>query len=490
MSGNNYLVFDFGASNGRAAVFGYDGRKFEMEVTHRFDNRPVFAAGTMYWDILSLYEELKAGIQKSASRYNNIKSMGLDAWGADFGFLDKNGKLVSNPVHYRDQQRNQDSSKLLKLIDAFHLFELAGSEVSPIFDLFQLFSFSLNQSPEIECGRVYLTIPDIFNYFLTGKTCNEWTRITTTIMYNQVEKKWENKILEAVGLPADRFAPIIKPGQKIGKISGSVSSLLGIKPIEVVAPVTHDTPSAVAGIPVDSNQEWAFLSLGTWAILGKETSQPIISREVFESGYSNEGGAEDSNLFIKNITGLWIIQQCREKWNQDAGQKIAWDSIMEMAQQSEAFTGFIDVENPAFDQITSDMPQVVRDHCQGCQPESIGQVARLFYEGLVLKFKYEVSALEKLGGKKLQLLHLIGGGTKDRLLCQWTADATGIPVIAGPTETTSVGNFLMQLKAAGEISSLKQGREISRNSSQIVNYYPQDTDIWDQAYQKYLHIFG
>ncbi|MCG9479866.1 MAG: rhamnulokinase [Actinomycetia bacterium] len=486
MSNRNYLVFDFGASNGRAAVFSFDGNKYSMAVTHRFENRPVYASGTLYWDILSLYEELKIGIQKSLEQYRDIQSLALDAWGADFGFIGKNGKLVSNPVHYRDQQRSKDSKKLLKLIPAFDLFKLAGSEVSPIFDLFQLFSLSINQAPEIEYGKTYLSIPDILNYFLTGKTFNEWTRITTTIMYNQVEKKWEDKILRAAGLPADRFAPIIKPGEKIGRISDSVCSHLGIRPLEVIAPVTHDTPSAVAGIPVSSDRNWAFLSLGTWAILGKETEKPIINKEVFDLGYSNEGGAEDSNLFIKNITGMWIIQQCRAKWIKDLGEKIAWDRIMELARAASPFAGFIDVNNPAFTHPSSDMPQVIGDNCSGHKPESIGEAARLFYEGLVLKFKHEVKSLEKLTGQKLELLHLIGGGTKDRLLCQWTADATGIPVIAGPTETTSVGNFLMQLKAAGQISNLSQGREISKNSSAVKPYQPQQTSSWEQAYNDYI----
>jgi len=490
MSYKNYLVFDFGASNGRAAVVRFDGHKFHMEVTHRFENRPVYAAGTLYWDILSLYAELKEGLRRSSAKCGKIESMALDTWGADFGFIDKNGKLISNPVHYRDQQRSKDSKKLLKIISAERLFELAGSMVSPLFDLFHLYSLKINGWPEIEYGQVFLTMPDIFNYFLTGQTYNEWTRITTSIMYNQVEKRWEDEIINAAGLPRDKFAPIIKPGKKIGKIRDSVCTELEIEPMDVIAPVTHDTPSAVAGIPVTGKGNWAFISLGTWAILGKETNAPIISREVMEKGYSNEGGAEDSNLFVKNITGLWIIQQCRAKWIKDKGKDISWDQIVKLSAAAPAFESFIDVDNPVFSQPTVDMPQVVRENCKGSRPQSIGQVARCVYEGLAFKFKHDVASLEKLTGQKLDLLHLIGGGTQNKMLCQWTADATGIPVIAGPTETTSVGNFLMQLMAAGEISGLSEGRLISKHSSDICNYQPTDTGKWDEAYQKYLSKTG
>ncbi|MGM0365911.1 MAG: rhamnulokinase [Actinomycetota bacterium] len=490
MSYKNYLVFDFGASNGRAAVVRFDGQKFDMEVTHRFENRPVYAAGTLYWDILSLYAELKEGLQKTSSKYEKIESLGLDAWGADFGFIDKNGKLISNPVHYRDQQREKDSKKLLEIISAEKLFELAGAWVCPLFDLFHFYSLKINGWPEIQYGKTFLTMPDIFNYFLTGKTFNEWTRITTSVMYNQVEKKWEDKIINAAGLPRDIFPPIIKPGSKIGKIRDSVCSELEIDPIEVVAPITHDTPSAVAGIPVSSKENWAFLSLGTWGVIGKETKAPVINKEVMDLTYFNEGGAEDSNLLVKNITGLWIIQQCRVKWIKEKGSDISWDRIVELSAAAPPFEAFIDVDDPVFSQPTVDMPQVVRDNCTGKKPQDIGQVARCVYESLALKFKHDAKSLEKLTGKKLDLLHMIGGGIQNRMLCQWTADAIGIPVIAGPAETTSVGNFLMQLMAAGEINSLAEGRLISKRSSDVYTYQPKDTDRWTEAYQQYLNKTG
>ncbi len=486
----NYIVFDFGASNGRAAVVRYDGNRFDMDVTHRFENRPVYATNTLYWDILSLYAELKCGLQKSFAKYKKIESMALDTWGADFGFIDKNGRLISNPVHYRDRQRVDDCRGVFEKISAERLFELTGAWVHPNFDLFHLYSMKKNSWPEYEYGEVFLTIPDILNYFLTGKTCNEWTRITNSIMYDQVKKRWSDEVFDTFGLSKDMFAPIIEPGNIIGKISGQVSRELEIGPLQVIAPVTHDTPSAVAGIPVSAKGNWAFISLGTWAIVGLETDAPIISKEIMDKGFSNEGGAEYTNLFIRNITGLWIIQQCRAKWIKEKGSDISWDEIVRLSAAAPAFEAFIDVDDPVFAQPAVDMPQVVREHCRGAKPESIGQAARCVYEGLALKFKHDVAALEELSGKKLDLLHMIGGGIQNKMLCQWTADATGIPVTAGPAETTSVGNFLMQLKALGEIGGLADGRLISCRSSEVDHYEPKDPDSWDDAYQEYLNKTG
>ena len=492
MVSKNYLIFDFGASNVRSAVARYDGNKFYMEVTHRFNNRPVYAAGTLYWDILKLYSELMIGIQSSVKKYKGITSVALDTWGADFGFVDNNGKLISNPVHYRDEKRRIDGDKLYKIISRKELFELTGATIEYIFDLFHLYSLKLQNAPELINGDKFLTIPDILNYFLTGRTYNEYTRITTSIMYNQKENKWENKILDKLDLPKDIFPEIIMPGEKIDNISGKVCSELEIETIPVIAPATHDTASAVAGIPVASKgKNWSFISMGTWCIIGKETESPIINDQAFNAGFSNEGGVEGLNLFVKNITGLWIIQQCREKWIKDNGS-ISWDEIVKLAAAADSFKSFIDVDDPIFSKPQLNMPEIIDKYCKEkvqAVPESIGEISRCIYESLAMKFKYVLGELEKLVGVKIELLHLVGGGTQNKLLCQWTTDATGIPAIAGPTETTSIGNLLMQLKASGEIKTLNEGRAISLNSSIVSNYKPEDRGRWDEEYSRYLKIF-
>ncbi len=492
MAYKNYLIFDFGASNGRSAVARYDGKKFDMEITHRFDNRPVYATGTLFWDILRLYSELTIGIQSSVRKYKRIESLGLTTWGADFGFINSNGKLISNPVHYRDERRKTDASSVYKIISRKELFELTGATITPIFDLFHLYSLKMQNAPEFVDRHKLLAIPDIFNYFLTGRISNEYTRITTSILYNQKENKLEDSIFDRLGLSKDIFSEIIMPGKKIGNILDSVCCELGLKTIPVTTSAAHDTPSAVAGIPVVSkNKNWAFISMGTWCIIGQETESPIINEQAFNCGFSNEGGVEGLNLFVKNIPGLWIIQQCRERWIKDSNEDISWDKIVGLAFTAEPFKSFINVNDPRFSKHQVDMPQVIKKYCKEkgqSIPESIGEVSRCIYESLVMQLKYDLNELEKLTGNKLELLHLIGGGAKNRILCQWTADTTGIPIIAGPAETTSVGNLLMQLKAAGEVKNLEEGRKISLNSFIASNYEPKDGDRLNEEYGRYLAI--
>ncbi|MBU4293205.1 MAG: rhamnulokinase [Actinobacteria bacterium] len=488
----SFLVFDFGASNGRAIVGNYNGNKIEMDVTHRFDNIPVFAAGTLYWDILRLYTELKNGIQLSLSKYKDILSLGVDAWGADFGVLDKNGKLIANPVHYRDEQRAKDAESLLKIIPEEQLFNMTGSSIAPIFDLFQLYSLKIHDAPEIKNAKTFLSISDIFNYFLTGNTFNEITRFTTSILYDQKEGRLADAIFYKLSLPKNIFPPILGPGEKIGEITENICKELDVRPVEVIAPATHDTASAVAGIPVtDKNSNWAFLSMGTWCCLGKETEKPLISSTIFKKRWSNEAGVEGKNLFVKNYNGLWVIQQCREKWIKEKGEDISWKDIDRLYPAAKPFKAFIDMDDPAFGQHQLDMPKIVMDYCRKTgqeAPLSIGEISRCIYESIVLKFRYYMLMLEKLTGKKIELLHIVGGGTKNKLTCKWMADATGKPLKAGPTETTSMGNLIMQLKAAGEINSLDEGRQISQNSSEVDYFTPEDSQAWDIAYERYLKI--
>lgn len=492
MASKGFLVFDFGASNSRAIVGNYDGKKIEMEVTHRFDNNPVFAAGTLYWDILKLYQELKNGIQASVKKYKNIKSLGIDAWGADFGMLDKNGKLIANPIHYRDKRRARDFESLLKIIPGYELFKLTGSSISPLFDLPHIYSLKLQNSPEILSGDKFLTMAGIFNYFLTGKTYNEFTRLTTSILFDQKSKKLVDIIFDKFDLPKNIFPPIILSGGIIGSVSDSIVKELEVNSIDVAVPATHDTASAVAGIPViDKYKEWAFMSMGTWCCMGKETDNLLINEEIYNLGFLNEAGVEDKNLFVKNYNGLWVIQQCRDRWIKEKAEDITWKDIDKLYPVLEPFKTFINLDDPVFGQPQIDMPKIIVNYCKKtgqAVPESIGEISRCVYESLVLKFRYYVSLLEKFSGKKIELFHIVGGGIKNNLICKWMADATGIPVKAGPAETTSLGNVIMQLKAAGEISNLDEGRQISKNSSEVDYYIPENKEIWDVAYERYLKV--
>ncbi|MGA2378978.1 MAG: rhamnulokinase family protein [Spirochaetia bacterium] len=490
----HFLVFDFGASNGRATVASFDGSRAEMDVTWRFDNRPVHAAGTMYWDILRLFSELKLGLQASLRKYPDICSVAIDTWGCDFGFIDANGKLLGNPVTYRDKPRHDRSALLYKSLPRRELFGLCAGSTIEIMGLYQLFSYKCDNAPELREGRHLLMIPDLLNYLLTGRPCNEYTDATMALICDQDHRMWEKRILSRLGIPDSFLGDLVMPGDLIGPVQKSVCNELEIGSLPVVAPATHDTASAVTGMPVvDASRHWAFISTGTWSIAGVETRRPIVTDAAFESGYGNNAIADGRNMLVNYITGLWIIQQCRQKWIAEAGVDISWDEIVSRSEAAGAATAYIDVDDPSFALPSADMPGAVVAYCArtGQKLEhSIGTVARCVYESLVLKYRDNLETLEKLTGSRLDVLHLVGGGIQNRTLCQWTADAMGIPVVAGPTETTSVGNLLMQLKCMKEISTLEQGREISLRSSEVFRYEPRARGSWDEATGRYRAVLA
>ena len=494
MTEKNYLIFDFGASNGRAIVAHFDGKRVTMDVTHRFEHGPIYVTDTIYWDILHLFSELINGLKASLSKYPDVQSLAISTWGCDFGFIDERGKLVSNPVTYRDKNRHDRSKLLYDILPQRELFELSAGSTNEIMGIFQLFSFKYENALELRSGRKMLMIPDLLNYFLTGRACNEYTNATMTLLCNQYKRNWEEKILNRIGISPSILNEIVMPGDRIGEIQTSICDQFGIHPVPVIVPATHDTASAVAGIPViDEGKHWAFISLGTWGIMGMQTDQPIISDQVFLSDFGNNAIPEGKNMLVKYITSLWIIQQCRNRWRSEFGNNLSWDEIVQASVQVGPSKTFIDVDNPIFGLPQADMPKVIQEDCRqrGQKiPNSMGDIARCFYESLTLKFRYNLELLEEMSGHPLKLLHIVGGGVQNKMLCQWIADAKGIPVIAGPTETTSMGNLIMQLKADREVESLKEGREISLRSSKIDQYEPGDKKYWDSAYEKYIRLLS
>jgi sugar (pentulose or hexulose) kinase len=475
-----------------------------MEVTHRFDNAAVVLADTYYWDFLRLFSELKIGLQLSLKKFPDIVSLGVDTWGCDFGFIDGNGRLLANPVTYRNPKRRERSAKLYEILPRRELFELSAGATTEIMGIYQLFSFRHEDASELVSARRFLMLPDLFNFFLTGRACNEYSDATMALLCDQRNRTWERKIIRRLRLPEEIFGEIVMPGSEVGRVKDDIRRELAVPGVRVIAPATHDTASAVVGIPVVAKDTvWAFISVGTWCISGVETDAPVVTDAAFESGYGNNATADGRNMLVKYIAGLWIIQQCREKWNRGAAAGgagsgtggragLGWDDIVILAERAKSPGSYIDVDDPAYGIPQEDMPGVIVDYCRRTRqapPGDIGEIARCVYESLVLSFRRNLTVLEKVIGSKIQLLHLMGGGTQNKLLCQWAADALGVPVVAGPVETTSVGNLIMQLKAAGEIHGVDEGRRISLESSIVSRYQPRDKGPWDDAYGRYAERF-
>jgi len=489
MTDRKYLIFDFGASHGRGVLARFNGKVFSFEEIHQFKNTPAYLAGTWYWDLPNLFTEMISGIQKAVRDHGTIDSIGLDTWGVDFGFLSREGKLLANPIHYRDPRRHSVSDALFSQIDRMDLFQSTGIFQLTIMSLYLYFALKQDDAPEYRNADSFQMMPDLFHYLLTGETFNEYTIATTSLFFNQMKKEWAEDVLNTLSLRKDILNPIIYPGTKIGPLSKGLQEEYSLSPINVTAAAGHDTASAIAGIPLSSaEQEWAYISLGTWAVAGCETDEPVLTREVLDSGVGNEGSADGKTFLARNITGLWIIQECREKWNRDSGRDIPWEEIVSAAEKAEAFAAFIDTDDPVFAQVVPDMPEVVRTWCEKREQQvkaDMGIIARIIFESLVMKFREVLCQIEDLTGKRFELVHLFGGGTNNCLVCQWTADILNLPVTAGPAETTVMGNALMQLQGSGEISSLKEGRSIVRASSKTEEFRPKHHAAWMQAYGDY-----
>ena len=490
MNDKKYMLFDYGASHGRCIVAKFDGERFVMEEIHEFENRPVRYSGTLYWDILRLASEVKIGMQKAFKKYPDIVSLGIDTWGCDFGFIDKNGKLLANPANYRDEWRYKYKPILDEKMGEYNIFKLAGANTNNIMSLYHMYALKQEKGSELEYADKFLMIPDLLNYYLTGIPANEYTDATMSLMVDQESKTWQSAIIDELGFDRSIFSELVMPGNTLGNIQKSMCEQFEIPCVPVINVASHDTASAIAGVPLqDKGTKWGFLSLGTWAILGVESDKIYNDERTFDTGFANQGGCEGKNNLVNLMTGLWIIQQCYVCWNKQAGEKIGWPAVVEAASEAKGGKAFINPDAAAFALPSPNMPKIIQEYCsqtnQGI-PEGMGEIARCVFESLVLKFKDCYEDICSLTDSKYELLHIFGGGSKNRLLCQWIADALDIYVKAGPAETTSVGNLLMQLKAMGDIDNLEQGRAISGASAKLKEYQPKDKAIWDDYYKKYI----
>lgn len=487
-----FLAFDFGASSGRAILAKFDGEKLELEEKHRFSNDPVNINGDLHWDVLRLFFEIKQGILKCAnSGDRDIDCIGIDTWGVDYGLLDKNDKLLGNPFHYRDTRTDNMYDKVFPIVPKEEVFKKTGIAFNWFNTLYQLTSAKLSDDTALKDAKTMLMMPDLFNFFLTGVKKMEYTDVSTTQMFDSEKHDWAYDLLEKLGLPTDIFPDIVYPGEIVGTIKPELAEELGIAEIPVVAVASHDTGSAVASVPVVDNEDFIYISSGTWSLMGVELDKPNVSDEALKYNFTNEGGVNKTIRFLKNIMGLWLIQESRRQWDRE-GTLLSFDELEREAREAEPFASLIAPDYPAF-QTPGNMPKRIREYCKMTGqkvPETTGAVVRAIAESLAFRYRATVEGMEEVTGKKYNVINIVGGGIKDKMICQFTANATKRIVNAGPVEATSIGNIIVQGIAMGAIKDLNEGRKIVRNSFDIAEYTPEDNEAWDNAYEKWQNIIA
>ena len=488
MSFPSFLAFDLGAASGRAIIGHLEAGRLRTKELYRFTNAMLPVQEHLHWDIFRLFEEIKTGLRISVQEAR-IASVAVDTWGVDFGLLDKDGAVLGMPFAYRDAHTQGAMEEFFRLVPQEKIYNLTGIQFLPFNSLFQLYAMKKNKSPVLEEARDLLFMPDLFQYFLTGKKKTEFTFATTSQLYNPRKKGWESELFAALTIPMSLMQEIIQPGTFVGKLDKKIARQLGLRDVRVVAVASHDTGSAVVSVPAQG-EDWAFISSGTWSLMGVETGAPIINDLALRLNFTNEGGAGGTFRVLKNITGLWLLQKCREAWEAEKKISYDFDTLMAMAQEAESLRFFIDSDWEGFLNPV-DMPQAIQEYCTRTEQEPPGSHAELvrgICESLALKYRAVLDEIRQIRTTPIRKIHVIGGGAKNRLLCQFTANATGLPVFAGPAEATSIGNIMMQSLAHGYIQSLGQMREVIRNSFDVAEYEPSQTKEWQKAYERFQKI--
>ncbi len=476
MAAKTVLAVDLGAESGRVMAVHFDGHSLQLEELHRFPNTTVTVHGTLYWDFLRLWENIQAGIDKGKSF--NPASIGVDTWGIDFGLLDKQGNLIGNPVNYRDNRTEGMMAATFAKVSKEEVFNQTGIQFMPINTLYQMVSLVKEHSPHLQIADTFLTAPDLLNYWLTGVKVCEFSNATTTQMLNPLTKNWATPLLEILDIPTHIFPEVVPPGTRLGNYAG----------IPVIAPACHDTGSAVAAMPTQS-ENFAYISSGTWSLVGLEVQQPIINEAALLANVTNEGGVYNTFRLLKNVMGLWIMHQCRQTWAAQ-GKKYSYDELVTLAQKVPAHQAIIDPDDERF-LPPGNHPKIIKDYCAEtgqAVPANTGSIVRCVLESLALKYRYVLDVLRDLSQQPVDLLYIGGGGARNQLLNQLTANAIGIPVVAGPIEATVIGNALVQIISLGEISDIPQARQIVADMDEIKQYEPEEAALWKEAYERYKRI--
>lgn len=480
---SNFLAVDLGASSGRVVQGRWDGERFALRELHRFPNGPVTVAGRMHWDILRLWHEILTGIgQYATQRGGPLAGIGIDTWAVDFGLLDAAGRLLGNPYHYRDRRSEGMPALVDASVSADQLYATTGIQRMQINTLYHLVGMRQGGDPLLDVADSMLLIPDLLHYWLTGRKVAEYTNATTTQFFDARERRWATELLEALGLPTRMLPEVVQPGTPLGELLPEVRQACGLRgPAPVFASATHDTASAVAGVPgLDARS--AYISSGTWSLVGVELDAPILSERARQLNFTNEGGVAGTIRFLKNVGGLWLLQECQRQWGR-SGRSYGWPELVALAEAAPPLRSLIDPDAPDFLN-PSDMPAAIRAYCRRThqpEPASIGAQVRCCLESLALKYRWVVSSLEQLTGRAIETIRVVGGGSQNALLCQLTADACGRPVVAGPVEATALGNIVVQAIAAGALPSLAAGRAAVAASAPQTVYQPRGAGDWDAA---------
>lgn len=487
MSSSKYIAFDFGAESGRAIVGTLENEKISIEEVHRFSNKQITIFHNSYWNVFNLFEELKTGLKTAVEKgHTGIESLGVDTWGVDFGILDKDGKLLELPHSYRDPRTEGMMPKVFLKIPREEIYKRTGIQFMEINSLYQLFAIKKMKDHKLKRGRRLLFMPDILNYFLTGKTVNEYTISSTSQFLNVHEKQFDKEILSKLNLPIEILGPIVMPGEIIGRILPEITAETGVE-ADVIAVGCHDTASAVAAVPAEG-ENWAYISSGTWSLIGIENDKPIIIQK-YQNDFTNEGGIGGKIRFLRNTMGMWLIQRLKKVW-ESGGSTSGYVEISKLASEAEPFKCFINPDSKLF-MNPHDMEKAIDEFCAKTnqqKPSNRGEYARTVYESLALKYKLILQMIESASGRKIDKLHIVGGGAQNELLNQLTADAAGIPVLAGPVEATALGNIMVQAIAKGRVKSIQHAREIIKNSFEIKTYLPRQTGEWNSISEKYKTI--
>lgn len=478
---SNFFAVDLGATSGRTILGTFGDEGLELEEINRFPNHLIETGGHVFWDIHALYRHILDGLKTVAHRKIRLASIGIDTWGVDFVCVGSDGGLLRQPYAYRDPHTAGAPEAFFSRIPRSTVYGTTGIQIMNFNSLFQLDTLRRNGDSALAAARKVLFMPDALSYMLTGEAVTEYTIASTSQLLNARTRKWEPELLQAVGLREEHFGRFVFPGERVGTLSPDVQRVTGLGDVPVIAVAGHDTASAVAAVPA-ANRRFAYLSSGTWSLMGVETDAPVITTETEALNFTNEGGVEGSIRLLKNICGMWLLERCRDRWGESD-----YERLIAEARQCEPFRSLINPDDSAFAN-PADMEQAIASYCEATSqplPQTRGQVVRCIFESLALRYRQVLESLRTLSPFPIDTLHVIGGGSRNEMLNRFTADAVGIPVVAGPSEATAIGNVMIQAMASGEAEGLSGMRKRVRDSIVLSTYHPCDTAAWDAAYLRF-----